>query len=90
MVFVRFNIFAFRLVQVDTDVRCKWREWDCLGVDAGISSRFEYAGGGRTAVNLLALTSTTVPSRLLPAAIYRQEAGKHPSSSASIIRRGDA
>ncbi len=38
----------------------------------------------------LALTSTTVPSHPLPAATYRQEAGKHPSSSASIIRIGDA
>ena len=45
MIFVSFNIFAFWLVQIDTDIRGEWWEWNCLSVDAGISSRFEHAGG---------------------------------------------
>ena len=43
-----------------------------------------------TVVNLSERISTTVPSLLLPAAIYRQEAEKHLSNSVSIIRHGDA
>ena len=45
VVFIRFDIFSFRLIQIDSYVRYKWGERNALCIDAGVSSRFEYPGG---------------------------------------------
>ena len=47
MIFVRFYVFAFWLIQVNAHIRCERRERNALGIDTGISSRFEYTGGER-------------------------------------------
>ena len=48
------------------------------------------AGGGKTVKSLSEPTSTTVPSLPLPVVTCRPQEEKPPSSSASIIRIGDA